>query len=120
MIIAINGPFPPLVNAPLSDFSGAFPRFLRVCFASRKFTRTQPIKKRGIKRFDEWPRACKLLTNPKHKVRRDYHQSFAQPGFCAEKKKGTLWRFSAYFPVFKAEEGPKEICAKPWLPVIRA
>ena len=36
------------------------------------------------------------------------------------KEKGPLWRFSAYFPVFKAKKGPRKICTKPWLPVIRA
>ena len=35
-------------------------------------------------------------------------------------KKGPLWRFSAYFPVFQAKKGPRKISAKPWLPVIRA
>ena len=41
------------------------------------------------------------------------------PTFCAEKK-GPIWGFSAYFPVFKAEKDPQKICAKPWSPVIRA
>ena len=53
-------------------------------------------------------------------IRMDYHQGFAQADFRAEKKGGPLWGFSAYFPVFKAEKGPQKICAKPWLPVIRA
>ena len=35
-------------------------------------------------------------------------------------KKGPIWGFSAYFPVFKAEKDPQKICAKPWSPVIRA
>ena len=42
------------------------------------------------------------------RLRRDYHQSFVQPDFRAQKKKGLLWRFSAYFSVFKAEKGPKK------------
>ena len=29
------------------------------------------------------------------------------------KKKGPLWRFSAYFPVSQAEKGAKRICTKP-------
>ena len=53
-------------------------------------------------------------------ARRDYHQGFAQPDFRAEKKGTLSGGFSAYFPVFKAEKGQKKICAKPWLPVIRA
>ena len=39
--------------------------------------------------------------------RSDYHQSFAQPDFRAVKK-GPLWRFSVYFPVFKAEKSPNK------------
>ena len=41
-------------------------------------------------------------------------------GALARIKKGPLCRFSACFPVFKAKKGPRKICAKPWLPVIRA
>ena len=32
----------------------------------------------------------------------------------AQKKKGPLWRFPAYFPVFQDEKGPKIIYTKPW------
>ena len=52
-------------------------------------------------------------------LRRNYHQSFVQPDFRAEKK-ALPGGFSACFPVFQAEKGPKKICTKPWLPVIRA
>ena len=38
----------------------------------------------------------------------DYHQSLVQPGFRAGKKKGPLWRFSAYFPVFSGRKGPQK------------
>ena len=31
----------------------------------------------------------------------------------AQEKKAPLWRFSAYFPVFKAEEGPKKSAPNP-------
>ena len=34
---------------------------------------------------------------------RDHHQSFVQPDFGAEKKRGPPWRFSAYFSVRDAE-----------------
>ena len=34
--------------------------------------------------------------------RRDYQQNFVQPDFRAEKRKGPLWRFSAYLPVMRA------------------
>ena len=52
-------------------------------------------------------------------------QKGLSPGFRAtrlsrRKKRGPLWGFSVYFPVFKAKKGPQKICAKPWLPVIRA
>ena len=39
----------------------------------------------------------------------DYHQGFAQPDFRAEKKGALSGGFSAYFPVFKAEKGPKNL-----------
>ena len=63
------------------------------------------------------------------KARPIFQQPFSQKGLLPEFratrlrrgiKKGPLWRFSAYFPVFKAKKGPRKICAKPWLPVIRA
>ena len=53
-------------------------------------------------------------------------QKGLSPGFRATRlsrreKKGALsGGFSACFPVFKAKKGPQKICAKPWLPVIRA
>ena len=55
----------------------------------------------------------------REKRRGDYHQSFVQPDLRAEKRV-LSGGFSAYFPVFKAEKDPQKICAKPWLPVIRA
>ena len=40
--------------------------------------------------------------------RREYHQSFAQPGFRAEGKKGNFRPFSADFTVFGAKKGKKK------------
>ena len=39
--------------------------------------------------------------------RREYHWSFAQPGFCAEKKRCHFWWFSPYFLCFE-QKGQKE------------
>ena len=55
-------------------------------------------------------------------VRREYHQSCAQPGFPAEKKRCHFWASSAYFPVFGEKKGRKKAraqprkktCAQPW------
>ena len=46
--------------------------------------------------------------------RREYHQSCAQPGFRAEKRKCHFWAFSVYFPVFGAEKGRKKNRAQAW------
>ena len=42
------------------------------------------------------------------------------PTLARNNKKGPLWRYSAYLPVFKAKKGPRKICAKSWLLVTRA
>ena len=45
--------------------------------------------------------------------RREYHQSCAQPGFRADKKKVPFWASSAYFPVFGGKKGRKKTRAQP-------
>ena len=63
--------------------------------------------------LDARPRTQKRLSQFSHQqfqksVRRDYHQSFAQPDFHAP-----AWRISAYSPVFKTEKGPQKNCTEP-------
>ena len=53
-------------------------------------------------------------------VRRDYHQGFAQPDLRAEKKGALSGGFVLIFLCLRPKRAPKKICAKPWLPVIRA
>ena len=70
--------------------------------------------------------ACLTLSVPNSSPKKHINiKKWLSPEFRATRlwrgfKKGPLWRFSAYFPVFKAKKGPRKICAKPWLPVIRA
>ena len=59
-----------------------------------------------------------ILLLPYLYLRRDYHQSFAQPDVRAENQ-GPLWRCSADSPVFKAEKVSKKTRAKV-LPKYRA
>ena len=47
-------------------------------------------------------------------IRREYHQSCAQPAFRAEKKRCRFRAFSAHSPVFGAKKGRKKTRAQPW------
>ena len=57
-----------------------------------------------------FPRTASLKDQCSQKLRREYHQSCAQPGFRAEQKRCHFWAFSAYFPVF----GARKTRAQPW------
>ena len=109
----------PYYRAKAPDAQGKRRPKDRYCFSCLKVSPPSKFGGGGLWMAGEIPTLAAAATH-RGKPQKGLSPEFRATRLWRGLKKGPLWRFSAYFPVFKAKKGPRKICAKPWLPVIRA